>query len=110
MYKKAIKNALNTQDLTGFTYSLKWIANRYIVALTHNNANTSITKLNKQATALASVYHNVNIWGWIDNKTNELFIDISTSYASLSDAIKVAKDNNQIAIFDMAELKEIRLK
>jgi len=110
MYKKSIKNALNTQDLTGFTSPLKGSINRYIVALTHNNANTSIDKLNTQAMDLSYVFLNINIWGWVDSKTNELFIDISTSYASLSDAIKVAKDNNQIAIFDMVELKEIRLK
>jgi len=110
MYKELIKTALKTQDLTWFTSPLNGSIKRYIVALTHNTANTSIQKLNRQAIYINAKYSNVNIWGWKDTATNELFIDVSTSFDSLNDALALAKEYDQIAIFDMQELKEIRLK
>lgn len=45
---------------------------------------------------------------WENN--GKIYIDISTNFISKDEALKVAKDNKQLAIFDLQEMKSIYLK
>ena len=48
-----------------------------------------------------------NLGGWIHDK--KLYLDISILFDNEADAIKYAKDNNQLAYFDLNKGKEIFL-
>lgn len=56
-------------------------------------------------------YHNDCYFGsWEDEKTGLLHIDISEQFYNLHAAMQVARDHNQIAIWDVVNNCEIRLK
>jgi hypothetical protein len=103
-----IRQALECADKSGFTIALKWETKRYIVALTHNEWDVSIEKLEEQVYSNESL-DNINLGGWVDSEDNTPYVDISTSTDDLSFAETLGKFYNQIAIWDNVELKEIRL-
>lgn len=47
--------------------------------------------------------------GWIDQQTRKVYFDLSANFQSIEKAIDLAKQNNQIAIWDLNENKEIRV-
>lgn len=47
---------------------------------------------------------------WLDNDTGEIYLDVNRHVDSKEDALTIAKWNNQLAIFDIAAGKEIRLE
>ena len=49
------------------------------------------------------------IGGWYNSENGQFYFDATAVYADKETAIKVAKENNQIAIFDLDTLSEIRL-
>lgn len=111
IFKGRIETILNSNpDLEGFTEKIIWELKRYVVAVTHNKANVGVDKLTQQASNLYLAHNNVNLWGWQDLETNKIYLDISTSFKNLDDALKLAKEYNQIAIFDLHTFEEIRVK
>lgn len=98
----------------GFTEPLKGTLGRYIVALT-DNVNPGYTLLLTQANAFSQL-DNINVGGWVDNSNlqdwNDVwikYIDISTSFNDLDEAIIFWKAFNQKAIFDIETFEEIRI-
>ena len=112
IFKERIEAIINspTIDKTGFTSIINWVLNRYIVANTHNAPDVSIEKLTQQADNLYLAYDNVNLWGWQDNETGNIYLDISTSFDSLEKAIDFARETKQIAIWDNVDFKEIKIE
>ena len=106
--QEKIIEALKVADFSWFTTPLVGELSRYVVAFTHNE-NVSHSKLEEQANLYAKQFENINIWGWEDIKTWITYIDISTSFDNLDIALSIAKQYNQIAIWDNLEFKEIRL-
>jgi hypothetical protein len=54
--------------------------------------------------------HSKNSIGtWIDRDTNEIYLDISRTVSDRDVALAIAKRTNQLAIFDLLNLEEIRL-
>lgn len=47
--------------------------------------------------------------GWIDKETGKVYFDLSANFQEVEKAIQIAKENNQIAIWDLNENKEIRV-
>lgn len=47
---------------------------------------------------------------WVDTENNKLWLDVSTHFTNKSKAIKAANDNGEIAIFDVKNCSEIRLR
>jgi len=47
--------------------------------------------------------------GWIDQQTRKVYFDLSANFKSMDKAIELAKQKNQIAIWDLNENKEIRV-
>lgn len=47
--------------------------------------------------------------GWIDNSTGKVYYDISEWFAGKEQAITVAKQRNELAIFDLANMTEIKV-
>ncbi|MHA1353342.1 MAG: hypothetical protein ACTSPP_11205 [Candidatus Heimdallarchaeaceae archaeon] len=56
------------------------------------------------------IIHSGHYFGcWLDLQTMKIHFDINLIIDNLQDAIKVAKENNQIAIYDLQKKQEIRL-
>lgn len=47
--------------------------------------------------------------GWLDRKSGEVYLDISKNVQDLEEAKKLGKDWEQLAIFDLSSMEEIRL-
>lgn len=102
---KKIKRILLKANLEGFTTALKWKQKRYIVAFTNNIWKANINLLAQQVIKYWS-YYNLNIWWW-KASNGDIFIDVSTSFNDINEALELAKKYNQQAIFDTKELKEV---
>lgn len=53
--------------------------------------------------------HNVGFGGWLDTKTNTYHFDVVTFSVDLETALLLAVRNEQLAIFDLETMDEIRL-
>lgn len=110
---KKLTEILNSNNLNGFSFAVKWELKRYIVANTHNDFVeldlVNKTKLVKQVNDNFYVFDNVTVGGWRDSKTGILYIDAGMSTDDLDYAVNVGKYNKQIAIWDNLENKEIIL-
>ncbi len=93
-----------TATPTGRKLSLK---NGYAVSVTNNKSRNisllidRILNLNKDL--------DFKIGGWYDKKAKEFYLDLSIVEPSLIIAESIAKEFNQLAVFDFANLSEIRL-
>lgn len=77
--------------------------------LGHGNAAwQAITKWIDSQFAFATKF-SVFLGGWIDTDTDLVYIDLSQHFTDLSDAKAIAHFNNEIAIWDLGEAKEIRI-
>lgn len=47
--------------------------------------------------------------GWKDQTTGKVYFDLSKNIQNLDEALQIAKDKNQLAIWDLNENKEIRV-
>ena len=48
--------------------------------------------------------------GWVDTETNQVYLDVSDVYQNGWYASEVGHERDQIAIFDLDNMREIRLK
>ncbi len=106
--EKDLQTIINKGDKNWFTTALKGEKKRYIVAFTHN-ITLDIAKLYKQIGRNINL-HNINVGGRTDLASGTSYIDASTSFNSLDNAKIFWKKYNQIAIYDMQEWEEIRIK
>lgn len=54
--------------------------------------------------------HNKIIGGWLNDENEYYYFDSIQVFRRLDEAIRFAKQNKQLAIFDLTNLKEIRIK
>lgn len=59
--------------------------------------------------AFAESLDDLYLGGWRDNEDGKVYIDFSVNIAELASALEFARDNDQLAIFDVKGGKEIRL-
>ena len=58
---------------------------------------------------LDSVYTGHLVGVWTDTKTSRVWVDVVEYRESLGDAVELARANNQIAIWDNLNNREVRL-
>ena len=56
-----------------------------------------------------TIKENEFIGAWLDSQTFKIHFDINTIHTDLDSAIKTAKENEQIAIYNLGTQREIRL-
>lgn len=93
----------------GFTINLKdmsTVKNGYIVAYleTQNTFEDNIEKVIKH-----SLSHDKIIGGWLNEENKKFYFDSCKVFKDKNEAIKFGIENKQIAIFDLTNLKEIKL-
>jgi len=59
---------------------------------------------------ISNIPQNTTFGGWLNKDTSIYYVDISKVYTDIDNAIKEAKKNNQIAIWDAYNNKEILIK
>lgn len=97
-YSKIIKETLN-----GFMCSIK-----DILIVDKKDFNVKLLKsLVKKEFELLKNSKNY-LGTWIDE--GKVYIDISSNFSNLDEALKVAGENKQLAIFDLQKMESIYLK
>ena len=103
VYEQTLENGGHTVDIGG----------RYMVAIAGYEVIIPVEEFNGSVVELYSKYSmpriiNATLGTWVHN--NNVYLDSSIAFSSLEEALKVAKENNQIAIFDTVALEEIKVK
>jgi hypothetical protein len=107
---QAVLNNCNSR--INFTYYLDEnnIKDRYIVSVKniYTGKNASIvTNLNLKISEIIGTKKYHSIGGWLDKKTNLYYIDANLHFNNIESAKLLAIKNEQIAIYDTLENKEI---
>ena len=104
-----IINKINAKQ--DFTINLKENTKRYIVGVknlfTGSNPSTQYETIYKDIMNREEKFDSVG--GWLDKDSMIYFVDYSMQINNLSDALELAKQHNELAIWDSLENKEIRL-
>ena len=87
---------------------------RYAVAI--SNFEMIVTK-DLLSYQLVEAYHgllpesaNGNLGTWINPENDKVYLDFSLTYNDLENAVRVAYNNEQLAIYDLKKNQEIRLE
>ena len=95
-----------------FTYNLSNSKNRYIVSFknlyTGKNPSLDFNLITKVDKFINSKMYD-SLGGWLNKETNLYYLDANLHFSDISIALKVAKNNNQIAIFDNLKKETIYL-
>ena len=104
-----IINKINAKQ--DFTVNLTNQSKRYIVGVknlfTGSNPSTQYETIYKDIMNPEAKFDSVG--GWLDKDSMIYFVDYSMQLDNLSDALQLAKENNELAIWDSLDNKEIRL-
>lgn len=107
------QNILNkANQKLNFTYNLNSDKNRYIVSIKniYTGKNPSLDfELIKRIEKYVKTGYYSSIGGWLDKKTNVYYLDANIHLQMLHYALQLAKNNNQIAIFDTKKQETIYL-
>jgi len=103
-----IINKINAKQ--DFTINLTENAKRYIVGVKNlfsgSNPSTQYDNIYKDIMNPDKDFDSVG--GWLDKDSMIYFVDYSMQLNNLSDALELAKQHNELAIWDSIENKEIR--
>lgn len=105
---QTIINKINAKE--NFTHSINKSL-RYIVGYTNlfTGKNPSLQYVNIYDDILKLNTKFDAIGGWTDPNTNIYYVDYSKTFEDVFEALNVARQNNQIAIYDTLENKTIKL-
>ena len=103
-----IINKINAKQ--DFTVNLTDQSKRYIVGVKNlfsgSNPSTQYDNIYKDIMNPDQKFDSVG--GWLDKDSMIYFVDYSMQLNNLSDALELAKQHNELAIWDSLENKEIR--
>ena len=108
--------ALNPDGFTVNAANLQPVKSGYAVALKKTQNSFGTDGLSKVANVIAKLQNSGNLngrtlafGGWYDSESGLYYYDATVIYQDREEAIEIGRANNQIAIFDLENLKEIRL-
>lgn len=106
---QSLINKINAKQ--SFTYDITGVNRRYVVGVKtlFMGKNPSI-QYNLIYDDLLNLDNNFDsLGGWLDSETGIYYVDYSLQFDNVFDALSVARENNEIAIWDSLEDKEIKL-
>lgn len=80
---------------------------RYCISITNNNTKN---KIDKFLNDLNKYFYKGYIGGWYNPKTDRYYIDKTVITSNLEYALQLAKEHNQISIYDLKRNKVIGVK
>ena len=108
--------ALNPDGFTVNAANLQPVKSGYAVALKKTQNSFGTDGLSKVANVIAKLQNSGNLngrtlafGGWYDSESGLYYYDATVIYQDREEAIDAGRANEQIAIFDLENLKEIRL-
>lgn len=114
--KRSMKYLINAileiakQNPDGFTVklpTLEHVTNGFICAYAETQNCFDVDGLEK--VIKHALENGLIVGGWFDTESNLFYFDSSKVFETESEAIEFGKQNQQIAIFDLNNLREIRL-
>lgn len=108
MYEKIKKVAEANKD--GFTIeveTLNHVTSGIVVA--YKETQNSFDDEGLRKCVDHALRHDKKVGGWFNEDNGRFYYDSVKVFESLEEAIKFGRENEQIAIFDIDNLKEIRL-
>uniref|UniRef100_UPI0032167C8C hypothetical protein n=1 Tax=uncultured Draconibacterium sp. TaxID=1573823 RepID=UPI0032167C8C len=94
----------------GFTYNLKTKrAVKYGYCVAYKETQNCFGKAGLLKALEHSLQHEQIIGGWLNSENNFYYFDSVKIFKSKNEALKFARENEQIAIFDLTNLIEITL-
>lgn len=103
-----LSKIVSNWDTNGFTHFFNK-KGRYVVGFTHNTTACDIDSLYAQYLAINNAV-NLTVGGWTDTKTMVAYVDLGLAIDSLDEAIIIARQFAQIAIWDSVDMKEVRIQ
>lgn len=73
------------------------------------NLITAINRFSRKNEDLLQESDDIYVGTWYDSDTDELYLDISTNVHDKKEAMRIGKERNEIAIWDVEAADEIRL-
>lgn len=108
--------ALNPEGFTVNAANLQPVTTGYAVALKKTQNSFGVEGLAKVANVIDELQNSGNLngralafGGWYDSESGLYYYDATVIYQDREEAIEAGRANEQIAIFDLANLEEIRL-
>ena len=112
----AAKAAMSPEGFTVNAANLQPVTSGYAVALKRTQNNFGAEGLAKVANVIEELQASGNLngrtlafGGWYDSKSGLYYYDATVIFEDRDEAIEAGRVNEQIAIFDLANLEEIRL-
>lgn len=97
----------------GFTLNIENFKEvKFGIIVAYKETQNSFTKQHLENVINHSLKHQKLIGGWLNVENRLYYFDSLKAFknSELKEAIEFAKQNEQIAIFDLTNLKEIRIK
>lgn len=97
----------------GFTLDIETMKPvKYGISVAYEATQDSFGKESLNRVINHALEHSKTIGGWFDTESNRFYFDSVKVFrnSEISEAIKFAKENNQLAIYDLTNITEIRIK
>lgn len=108
--------AMNPSGFTVDAATLQPVATGYAVAMKQTQKSFGVEGLKKVANTIEELQASGNqngralaFGGWYDSESGLYYYDATVIYQDRGKAIEAGRANEQIAIFDLSNLEEIRL-
>lgn len=108
--------AINPEGFTVNAANLQPVTSGYAVALKRTQNSFGAEGLTKVANVIDELQASGNLagrtlafGGWYDSESGLYYYDATVIFKDRAEAIEAGRANEQIAIFDLANLEEIRL-
>ena len=108
--------ALNPEGFTVNAATLQPVTTGFAVALKRTQNSFGVEGLAKVANVIDELQNSGNLngralafGGWYDSESGLYYYDATVIFQDQEEAIEAGRANEQIAIFDLANLEEIRL-
>lgn len=108
--------AMNPEGFTVNAATLQPVTTGFAVAMKQTQNSFGVEGLAKVANVIEELQasgemngHTLAFGGWYDSESGLYYYDATVIFEDRSEAIEMGRANDQIAIFDLANLEEIRL-
>ena len=107
--EQQLVNKINAKQ--DFTYSITGVNKRYVIGVKTlfmgKNPSLQYNLIYDDIYNLDNRFDSVG--GWLDTETGIYYVDYSVQMDDLFDAMQLARENNELAIYDTVENTEIKL-
>ena len=94
----------------GFTYNIRTNSFvKYGIVVAYKETQNSFGLEGLQKVVEHATQHNGIVGGWLNSENNQYYFDSCKVFKNREAAIEFGRENEQIAIFDLTNLEEIKL-